>query len=51
MAAFKVVQKIASVTGSNSVNIALKTGYPFFLELACNLRARQVIKKRRMGKN
>ena len=27
MAAFKVVQKIASVTGSNSVNIALKTGY------------------------
>ena len=27
MAAFKVVQKIASVTGSNSVDIALKSGY------------------------
>ena len=36
---------------SQLIPFALKTGYPFFLELACNLRARQVIKKRRMGKN
>ena len=27
MAAFKVVQKIGTVTGSNSVDIALKSGY------------------------
>ena len=33
------------------IPFALKIGFPYFLELACNLRTRQVIKKRRLGKN
>tara|TARA_B100001093_G_C26837643_1_gene1019086 strand:- start:1211 stop:2305 length:1095 start_codon:yes stop_codon:yes gene_type:complete len=36
---------------SQLIPIALKIGIPYFLELACNFRARQVIKKRRLGKN